>query len=282
MKLQFEHITPQKDESFVVLHHSCDMRDVYYWHYHPACEIVFISNGTGRQYVGQHRSFYDDGTLVLVGSSLPHLNFTYGRKDDFDEWVVQIPELFVRQVLDTLPEASNIKELLEKSNRGLVFAKTIQRSIGTLMKDLGQKKGISRISALLEILDIMASTDKYQFLNTGKHSILLQSQEHLRLNKVFEYVENNFTLQPKLDEVAQLSNMTTPAFCRFFKKQVGMTFSDFVNETRINQARILLTEGKTVSEAAFESGFNHLGHFTEVFKKYESINPKDFRKKMVI
>lgn len=282
MKLQFEHITPQKDESFVVLHHSCDMRDVYFWHYHPACEIVFISNGTGRQYVGQHRSFYDDGTLVLIGSNLPHLNFTYGRKDDFDEWVVQIPELFVRQVLETLPEAANIKELLEKSHRGLVFDKTIQRQIGALMKGLEQKKGISRISALLEILDIMATTDQYQYLNTGNNSVLLQSQEHLRLNKVFEYVENNYMLQPKLDEAAQLSNMTTPAFCRFFKKQVGMTFSDFVNDTRINQARILLTEGKTVSEAAFESGFNHLGHFTEVFKKYESMNPKDFRKKMAI
>ncbi len=282
MRLQFEHITPQKDESFVVLHHSCDMRDVYFWHYHPACEIVFISNGTGRQYVGQHRSFYDDGTLVLIGSNLPHLNFTYGRKDDFDEWVVQIPELFVRQVLETLPEAANIKELLEKSHRGLVFDKTIQRQIGALMKGLEQKKGISRISALLEILDIMATTDQYQYLNTGNNSVLLQSQEHLRLNKVFEYVENNYMLQPKLDEAAQLSNMTTPAFCRFFKKQVGMTFSDFVNDTRINQARILLTEGKTVSEAAFESGFNHLGHFTEVFKKYESMNPKDFRKKMAI
>jgi AraC-like DNA-binding protein len=282
MKLQFEHIVPQKDESFVWLHHSCDVRDLYYWHYHPACEIVFISNGTGRQYVGQHRSFYDDGTLVLIGSNLPHLNFTYGRNDAFDEIVVQIPELFVRQVLETLPETANIKELLEKSNRGLVFEKPIQRTIGALMKDLGSKKGVSRVISLLEILDVMATTDQYQYLNSGKHGVSLQSQEHLRLNKVFEYVENNFTLQPKLDKAAQLSNMTTPAFCRFFKKQVGMTFSDFVNETRINQARILLTEGKTVSEAAFESGFNHLGHFTEVFKKYESINPKDFRKKMVI
>jgi AraC-like DNA-binding protein len=61
-----------------------------------------------------------------------------------------------------------------------------------------------------------------------------------------------------------------------------MTFSDFVNETRINQARILLTEGKTVSEAAFESGFNHLGHFSEIFKKYESMSPNAFRKKMII
>jgi AraC-like DNA-binding protein len=282
MKLQFEHITPQKGESFVWLHHTRDEKDAYYWHYHPACEIVYVSSGTGRQYVGQHRSFYDEGILILMGSNLPHLNFTYGRKDAFDEIVVQIPEIFIRQVVQTLPEATNIKELLERSNRGLVFDKHTQAQIGVLMKELGQKKGISRVNLLLEILEILATTENFQFLNIGKHGTLLHSQEHLRLNKVFEYVEDNFTLQPKLDDAAQLSNMTTPAFCRFFKKQVGMTFSDFVNETRINQARILLTEGKTVSEAAFESGFNHLGHFTEVFKKYESVNPKDFRKRMMI
>jgi AraC-like DNA-binding protein len=282
MKLQFEHIIPQKGESFVWLHHTRDLRDHFYWHYHPACEIVYVSSGTGRQYVGQHRSFYDEGTLVLIGSNLPHLNFTYGRQDAFEEMVVQIPEIFIKQVIETLAEATNIKELLDKSNRGLVFDKNIQQDIGILMKELGQKKGISRVSTLLEILERMATTEHYQYLNIGKHATQLQSQEHLRLNKVFEYVENNFTGLPKLDEAAALCHLTTPAFCRFFKKQVGMTFSDFVNETRINQARILLTEGKSVSEAAYESGFNHLGHFTEVFKKYESVNPKDFRKKMMI
>ena len=58
-----------------------------------------------------------------------------------------------------------------------------------------------------------------------------------------------------------------------------MTFTDFVNQYRITQAKTLLIKGLTVSEACYEVGFESLSHFNKLFKKLAGENPSAFRKR---
>jgi AraC-like DNA-binding protein len=76
--------------------------------------------------------------------------------------------------------------------------------------------------------------------------------------------------------VAELANLTVPAFCNYFKKNLNQTFTDFVNEYRVNHACKLLNEGRTVADACFESGFNNVSYFGRVFKKLKQVQPSQF------
>ena len=63
--------------------------------------------------------------------------------------------------------------------------------------------------------------------------------------------------------------MTVPAFCRYFKKVTGKTFTKLVNEYRIVHATKLLNESQlSITDVCFESGFNNFSHFNKSFQQF--------------
>ena len=82
-----------------------------------------------------------------------------------------------------------------------------------------------------------------------------------------------------MTNIAASVHLSTPAFCRYFKKQTNMTFTEFVNQYRITQAKTLLLQDKSVSEVCYESGFESLSYFNKLFKKITGENPSVFKKR---
>ena len=58
-----------------------------------------------------------------------------------------------------------------------------------------------------------------------------------------------------------------------------MTFTDFVNQYRITQAKTLLLQDKSISEACYEVGFESLSYFNKLFKRIAGENPSQFKKR---
>ena len=77
MKIQLEQINPDAKSSFRLLHNP-RLNDLFYWHFHPEYELVYIEGANGTRHVGDHISLYEYSDLVLIGSNIPHLNFDYG------------------------------------------------------------------------------------------------------------------------------------------------------------------------------------------------------------
>jgi AraC-like DNA-binding protein len=71
-------------------------------------------------------------------------------------------------------------------------------------------------------------------------------------------------------------HLSDAAFCKFFKRATGKTFSDYVNDIRIGLACSLLTESdRTVNEIAYQCGFESLSYFNRVFLKKKNTRPRD-------
>jgi AraC-like DNA-binding protein len=98
---------------------------------------------------------------------------------------------------------------------------------------------------------------------------------------VYRYIHAHYNQTPDVNAVASSVHLSTPAFCRYFKKQTNMTFTDFVNQYRITQAKTMLLNGMRVSEACYEVGFESLSYFNKLFRKLTDENPSEFRKKYV-
>ena len=100
---------------------------------------------------------------------------------------------------------------------------------------------------------------------------LLKAPAAVSLQKI---MEENFCFNLKLDEFARLSNRSLSAFKRDFQKQFSNTPGKWLTEKRLNHAMHLLShQGKTVGEAAFESGFENQSHFSRAFKIRFGISP---------
>ena len=93
------------------------------------------------------------------------------------------------------------------------------------------------------------------------------------------YVETFFREDPTLSEVASRAGLSPSYFGNQFRKEMGESYVAYLNRCKVNCAAMLLKNGKSVTEACFESGFGSLSGFRYVFKERMNMTPKDYAEK---
>jgi len=100
-----------------------------------------------------------------------------------------------------------------------------------------------------------------------------------RLKRVREFVAASYCEPISLEEVAEIATMEKTYFSHFFHQKIGVTFSVWLQYVRIKKAlELLKTRDRTITEVAFEVGFNELSTFQKAFKRWTSLTPRDFKK----
>ncbi|MVM40914.1 helix-turn-helix domain-containing protein [Spirosoma sp. HMF3257] len=281
MKLQFEKIEPEAGSSFRVIHNTEAETCRVYWHYHPEYEIVYIPFGTGQRRVGTNVSCYESGELVFIGPNLPHLNFSYGKEGQYEEIVVQMRDDFMGESFLQKPELAAVKHLFDLGHKGLTFGAVTKQQVGPWLEELPDQSPFDRFLTLLRVLQHLADAPDAEPLHANGVRFDLNPKEQERINRVCQYVEQHYAEPVVIQDVADLASLTVPAFCRYFKRMTHLTFTDFVNEYRVNQARRLLHSARTVADVGFAVGFNNLSHFNKTFRAVTGQTPSAYRKALL-
>lgn len=276
MKVEYEKILPDSGSSFRLIHWKSE-NDRYFWHYHPEYEIVFVRKGSGKLHIGEHLKNYEEGELFFIGPDLPHTGFGYGVIGEHEEIVVQLRKDFLGEEFMQKPELQHIRELFERAKQGLSFQGKARKVIANKLQKMLTLSHFERLVELLNIFHILATTTEFSLLNPSDKRFDFSHKDEYRINKVYEYVEQNYQQSIDIQAVADLANLTVPSFCRYFKKITHVTYTDFVNEYRINQACRLLSDDKPIADICFEVGFNNISHFNKTFKQLKGVSPREFK-----
>lgn len=251
------------------------------WHYHPEIEIVFVNGGAGKRQIGSHISYYTDGDLILIGSNLPHCGFTDTNTGNKTETVIQLRTDFLGSGFLEKVETKCLQELFDKAKGGIAFGQTVKDAVGDKLELMDKQPPFERLLTLLGVLKELESATDYQILNASGFSIETQLQDNDRISMVFNYVKDHFLEEISLEAVAEMSSMTVPSFCRYFKKITKKTFTKFVNEYRIVHASKLLAEKQTsIANISYESGFNNFSHFNKLFKEFTGKSASQYRREL--
>lgn len=281
-KPTFEKINPEFGNSLnVKQHNEVVENNLPFWHFHPELELVYVNKAKGKRHIGSHLSYFNNSQLILIGSNLPHSGFTDRFTTNGAETLVQFKEDFLGEHFFSIPEMKPIKNLFAKAKKGLVFHIEAKKVIGPKIEQLIKYEGMDRIIHFLEILKDLAVSEDYSLLNVDGFAFEVEPQDNKKIEIIYRHVRKNFTRQITLDEISEKVSMTVPAFCRYFKKVTGKTFTQFVNEFRIVHATKLLAENPTsITDICFESGFNNFSHFNKLFKKFTGKSPLKYRNEM--
>ena len=285
LKPELERIEPVFGSSFSYKTYNKDHQNKNhtFWHYHPEIEIVYVNGGSGKRQIGSHISYYREGDLLLIGSNLPHCGFTEGLSGDEKETVIQLHPGFLGEQFFEIPEMKNIKALFERAKMGIVYSGASKNKIGEKIESLQEAGPYERLLGLLEILSLLESSKEYSVLNAQGFILETEFQDNQRVNKIFNFVKEEFRRPITLEEIADKVSMTVPAFCRYFRKISGKTFTQFVNEYRLVHATKLLHEKQvSITEVCFESGFNNFSHFNKQFKKFTGKSPSTYRNELKV
>lgn len=262
-------------------HDEQRVSDVPFWHFHPELELVYINKAKGKRHIGSHLAYFDNSQLILIGSNLPHNGFTDRFTASGVETTVQFKEDFLGKEFFDLPEMHMIKKLFQRAKKGILYGENTKEKLGDLILSLNEATNSQKIISFLTILRELANTDDYSILNADGYAFEIKPQDNVKIEKIFHFVRTNFTRTIALEEIAGIVNMTIPAFCRYYKKVTGKTFTQFVNEFRVVHATKLLAESHSnITDICFECGFNNFSHFNKLFKKYTGKSPLKYRNEM--
>ncbi len=281
-KPSLEKVNPSFGSSIKVFQHTSQaVVNQATWHFHPEIELVYVHEGKGKRHIGNHLSYFNSSQLLLLGANLPHNGFSDRLTLKGSETVVQFKPEFLGDKFLSMPEIKGIVRLLDRARRGVMFNSGTKKNVGVKIQKLVEIDGFQKVIMLLEILNDLALSDEYTLLNADGLAFETSLQESTKIDLIFKHINQNFERHISLDEIADKASMTVPAFCRYFKKSTGKTFTKLVNEYRVVHATKLLSEStSSISDISFECGFNNFSHFNKLFKEFTGKSASSYRSEM--
>jgi AraC-like DNA-binding protein len=275
-EIQLEKIVFEPGKSFKIF--SPRLKNTFLWHYHPQIELVYVEADAGIRHVGTHISGYTFSDLVFIGGNLPHLNFDYRLRSDYHQIVIQLKTDFLGSAISIAPELSEISKLFRDAEYGIAFYGETKEIVSKKLKQLGSLSAFDQLIELINIFKILADTKERHLLNNDLSSSAFILKDKIRMGAIYEYIDAHYDQNPDVNKVAAKVHLTTPAFCRYFKRQTNMTFTDFVNQYRIERAKNLLMQDQNVTETCYAVGFESISYFNKLFNKIVGENPSSFKK----
>ena len=259
------------------------------WHFHPEIELIYIHKGRGTRFIGNNISRFESNELALIGSNLAHMwrcdpeYFAKGSELVAEVTVIYFNRDFLGDRFFNIPELKSIGFLLEKAKQGIKITGNTRNQVNDLISRLSNARGVERIVTLIMILDKIATTKEKEFINSMYHPVKFDEFEANRLNKIFQHTLTNFQKKISLSEIASVANLSSKAFCRYFKLKTTKTFYHFLLEVRVAHAcNLLLEKDITIYEVCYESGFNNLSNFNRYFKKFMNTTPLEYKKEHLL
>ncbi len=254
-------------------------------HIHNTIEIVYVNEGSFSAVLGETEYNISEGDLLLVRAGIIH-RLQSGDAEKNSYYILKIaPALLFDFAVDSnaakyilnlkLGEGKKCKwtkEELEGTPLKAVMENVIRENFEKAYgNDIAVKSGCAQI-----LMHILRDTEA-----ESNSAVSAATDEVIRLiYKAIEHIYNNFQRKLTALECSKVVGMSYSYFSRTFKSVTGKTFSEFLEDIRLDNAKkLLLTTDKTIAEIAYDSGYNDTCYFIAEFRKKSGITPKQFRLK---
>lgn len=289
-----EHIPISAGSSFRVLRWDHNLREVdvisqgkkterisgegNHWHFHREMELTLFLAGEGTRFVGSDIRPIVPGELVLLGENLPHYWHALGASSGLSiQWSFADGHPFW-----SLPEALVVIPLFRSAGRGLNITGKAQQVVSGYMTEMLTVGSLDRMGLLMRVFSTLASSSAATLkpLSARSFSVPTESAFQQAMSEAVKYLLANFREEVRLEEVLEITGMTKPTFWRQFKKHSGKTFTEFLQQIRLNEACRQLAESKRpVIEIALSCGFMQISFFNRLFRRDRGCSPSEYRRK---
>ena len=125
------------------------------------------------------------------------------------------------------------------------------------------------------LLDLYAQEITYNLLNTKGAKDILASEFNNPIKRSIQLMKSNLKNNITVSEIAFELNMSLPTFSSKFKKVIGITPNDYLKNLKLDEAKKLL-KTESVTDVAYDLGYENISHFINLFKKKFGLTPKQY------
>lgn len=263
----------------VALIYQEDQGEVLYdkLHQHEEIQLCLIVKGEGTLVVGDTINEYTSGDVLVIGRNLPHV---FKSDTSNHESSLMLTLFFTKTsfgddffLLGDFNEVEKLFQISEAGGKVLNF----KEELFNLFVSLKKTSNLDRFITFLKIISTILKADVSplsSFIYQKKYS----DNEGKRMRNIMDYTMSNFNKEIDLGTIAGISNMTTNAFCRYFKQRTNKTYFQFLIEVRIESAcRLLKNHDALIAEVSDKSGFKNISNFNRKFKEIKGVTPSKYR-----
>lgn len=154
------------------------------------------------------------------------------------------------------------------------------KEIEQMLRQMKEQKNMFYLNIKAKMLELIAVAYKYDLLTRQVREGREEAGTVENLKKVLQYIGEHYSSPIRLSELAELVNMNEQYFCRYFKKNIGKTITEYINVIRVEKAATALAETEDkIIDIASACGFDNIGYFIRRFKKEKDMTPSEYRKK---
>ena len=170
-----------------------------------------------------------------------------------------------------------LRALIDSKCRSFVLESAAFRSVCDVFPLIEEQLNAVRPNA-----EILARLLEVILLTLQKEGVAVVGTEHKNvadMSRALTYLHEHFMKNPTLGEVAAVLSLNERYFCAKFKEHTGQRYKDYLRERKLAYAKLLLhSTSLSVTEIAFESGYDTTSHFNREFKAYFGTTPLSVRK----
>ncbi|MDO4273753.1 MAG: response regulator [Eubacteriales bacterium] len=202
-------------------------------------------------------------SIDRLNESEMHDSFTYLKKH-----LSQTPEISGHSILQLSKEIIHLYMVTMQQNNFLLPDKEV--FLDNFYKALDNQSSWQNVLSLLS-KNIL---DSYQLSCTAR-----KQEANKPIREAKNYIKQNIKESISLEQISSMAGFNPSYFSSLFKKETGITFSEYVIQVRMENAKELLKETDwNISVICEEVGYNDLKNFNKNFKKYTGLRPNEFRR----
>ena len=232
----------------------------YDLHFHKNYEIIYVIEGEVLCTVNNKTKILKDGEFAFCLSNEVH---SIKSKDKVKVWIGVFSEDFIHEF-----------KKYQKGKTGVDFSFRCEEGITKYLLDNLIKRELSDVFTIKSCLYAVCSEYLRQIPlleSNGKKAELM--------SQIVDYVEKNYKKNISLSELAEDLGYEYCYFSRTFNRLFSMTFNDYLNIYRFNEACAMLTKtDMPITEISYESGFQSIRSFNNIFKKLAGVSPSEYKR----
>lgn len=230
-------------------------------HWHGEYEIIQVISGTFQYTIGQVKGTAGPGEMLFVGSGVLHGGMPHGCEYHcivFDAQLLRVEESDLAVCCRLPAEDTALAAIVD----GL-FHQLVKKPRGYELQAQGfMYQFFGRVMEM-----------GYYEPGDGSGGKKWVSQ----LKEAISLIEQEYAAPLTLSQLAQAAGMSKKYFCHFFRQMTRYSPIAYLNRHRVEVACYrLMAEEQSVTELAFECGFNDLSYFIRVFKGIVGVTPKQY------
>ena len=280
-----------KNGEQVYIHIDCsDSEYSGVMHKHDFIEIVFVISGRARHAIGEMIYEVKKGDLIIVNYGVPH---AFTPIDDGEELFSTYDLLFTTELFEITGIGKY--DFASLANSYLFYTLFSDSAIGENSLNLIRSDS-KEFASLFEKIYVEYTNRKSGFMNMLRAYLIelitfifreidkktkrdITKEQREVVSKAVDYMKHNFNTRINLDSIVSDIFLSKNYFRQLFKSTTGMSVTDFIQKTRIEEAcRLLLSTDRTVFDIAGDCGFTDMKFFYKIFKKITGKTPGDYRK----